>query len=138
MRRVEAQALASPLFEGMAYAIARADQRAIGLPHAEFPHLRPLTVLCDLRKHLELDSLPPTWRLGGKSALMGQLRFEAPSLGLTFRFLKERRRGYPGAHPWLAITMHAGKHGSSRHSSPFLANAPLPPSSWSSGTSNRG
>lgn len=97
--RDEAQTLALPLFEGMSNAIARADQRAEGLPPAEFPHLRPLTVRCDLRKHLELEGLPPTWRLGGNSALMGQLRFEAPLHGLTFRFLKERRRGYPGGTP---------------------------------------
>ncbi len=97
--RNEAQTLALPLFEGMAYAIARAEQRSVGLPHFEFPHLRPLTVRCDLRKHLQLGGLPPTWRLGGNPALMGQLRFEAPNLGLTFRFLKERRRGYPGGTP---------------------------------------
>ncbi|HEY8722168.1 hypothetical protein [Pengzhenrongella sp.] len=95
----QATKLGPRLFEGMSYATADADRRVHGLDHTKYPHLRPLLTRSLLREYLESNGLPTGWRLEGNPALMGQLMLASPENQMIMRFLKERRRAYPGGVP---------------------------------------
>lgn len=88
----EATRLGPRLFEGMSIAIPSAGNRARGLAHSRYPHVRPLLVRSDLREYLEGELLPAGWQVDGNPALMGQLLLVHRAFGLRFRVLKERRK----------------------------------------------
>ncbi len=79
--------------------LASARQRLRGLAHDRNPHLLPLTLRAEFRKFLEGESMPNGWVVGGDSRAMGQLLLQQPDLGMEMRFVKERRRSYPGGIP---------------------------------------
>lgn len=95
----QAQALGPVLHSGMAVSLAAARRRMRGLEHARYPHLLPLTMRAEFREFLELEPIANGWILGGDSRAMGQLLLQQPDLGLEMRFVKERRRAYPGGVP---------------------------------------
>ena len=95
----QARLLGPRLYEGMSVAIQTADTRSRGLPHATYPHLRPLITRIEAREYLRREGLPMPWAVDGNPALMGQLYLTAKDLGLTLRMLKERRRTYPQGVP---------------------------------------
>ena len=92
----EAAALSATLHEAVAAGLALARTSARPFPHKKFPHLLPMNVRCAVRMDLEQRTLPRGWSLAGNSRLMGQLVLHNMDLGLDLRFLKERRRTYPG------------------------------------------
>ncbi|OOL29422.1 hypothetical protein GQ85_26115 [Rhodococcus rhodochrous] len=53
----------------------------------------------ELREYFKQEGMPPQWVLDGDPRAMGQLYFSAPELNLKLRFLKERRKTYPGGVP---------------------------------------
>jgi hypothetical protein len=95
----QAQALGPTLHAGMAVSLAAAGQRMRGLAHDRYPHLLPLTMRAEFREYLEREAVPNGWALGGDSRAMGQLLLQQSELGLEMRFVKERRRSYPGGVP---------------------------------------
>jgi hypothetical protein len=95
----EAAVLSATLHECLALAIADGRTRNKGIPHDRFPFQLPMSVRCSLRLHLEARDLPQGWQVAGEPRQMGQLLLEQPDLGLQWRFLKERRSGYPGGVP---------------------------------------
>lgn len=95
----QASVLAPRMYEGVSSALAAAAVRAKGLEHEEFPHLRPMLARAELRQYLKAEGLPPQWTLDGNPRSMGQLYLSAPDLALRLRFLKERRKSYPGGVP---------------------------------------
>lgn len=90
--------ISAHLDEGMALALAQAEERVGDLVRDGSLHLRPLTVRALLRRHLEGVELR-SWRLGGDPRLMGQLLLDDVESGLGMRVLKERRHTYPGGVP---------------------------------------
>lgn len=94
-----AAALAGTLHDGMAHALSTARRNTVGLPHEEFPHLIPMHLRCSLRVDLRERALPGGWVVSGDSTKMGQLLLANDDLGVDLRFLKERRRTYPGGVP---------------------------------------
>lgn len=96
---VQARALGPLLHSGMAASLEGARARNVGLKHSKYPHLVPSCVRAELREFLESSPVPSGWRIGGNSRRMGQLDLENPDLGMSMRFLKERRRTYPGGVP---------------------------------------
>jgi hypothetical protein len=103
---VQATALGPVLHEGTATSLSGALKRSKGLPHREHPHLRPLLMRAEMRKFLDSRRMPDGWQVGGDSRLMGQLHLVHAEHNLEMRFLKERRRTYPGGVP-LAGKNHA-------------------------------
>lgn len=97
--QAQAQALGPTLHAGMAVSLAAAGQRMRGLAHDRYPHLLPLTMRAEFREYLEREAAPNGWTVGGDSRAMGQLLLQQPGLGLEMRFVKERRRSYPGGVP---------------------------------------
>jgi len=97
--QAQAEALGPTLHAGMAVSLAAAGQRMRGLAHDRYPHLLPLTMRAEFREHLEREGVPNGWALGGDSRAMGQLLLQHSELGLEMRFVKERRRSYPGGVP---------------------------------------
>jgi len=83
----------------MAVSLASAGKRTRGLPYERYPHLLPLTMRAEFREYLERESIPGGWSVGGDSRAMGQLLLQHAELGLEMRFVKERRRSYPGGIP---------------------------------------
>lgn len=100
-RHVVAQAgvLAPRMYEGVSSALAEANSRAKGYRHMKYPHFRPMAARIAFREYLEVEGLPAPWSVDGNPAAMGQLYLSAPELGLKLRFLKERRKTYPGGVP---------------------------------------
>lgn len=96
---VQAQALGPVLHAGVAVALSAARQRMRGLDHGKYPHLLPLTLRAEFREYLGGEALPNNWCIGGDSRAMGQLLLLQPELGMQMRFVKERRRAYPGGVP---------------------------------------
>lgn len=95
----QAQALGPVLHAGMAVSLAAAGQRMRGLAHDRYPHLLPLTMRAEFREYLEREAALNGWAVGGDSRAMGQLLLQHPDLGMEMRFVKERRRSYPGGVP---------------------------------------
>lgn len=95
----QAKALGLPLHAGMATSLAAARKRTTGLAHERHPHLLPLTMRAEFREHLEREAMPNGWQVGGDSRLMGQLLLQNAEMGMEMRFVKERRRSYPGGVP---------------------------------------
>jgi hypothetical protein len=95
----QTQALAPTLHAGMATSLAAARKRTAGVAHDRHPHLLPLTMRAEFRDYLEHEVMPNGWQVGGDSRLMGQLLLTHPELGMEMRFVKERRRSYPGGVP---------------------------------------
>ncbi|MGL4743129.1 MAG: hypothetical protein ACRCXL_01880 [Dermatophilaceae bacterium] len=95
----QAKMLGPVLHAGAATSLAASEMRCRGLGHDMYPHLRPLTMRAEMREHLERDRLPHGWAVGGNPGLMGQLLLNHADLDLEMRFLKERRRAYPGGVP---------------------------------------
>jgi hypothetical protein len=95
----QAQALGPVLHAGMAVSLTRAGQRMPGLAHDRYPHLLPLTTRAEFREFLEREAIPNRWTVGGDSRAMGQLLLQQADLGMEMRFVKERRRSYPGGVP---------------------------------------
>ena len=95
----QAQALGPVLHAGMAVSLAAAGQRMRGLAHDRYPHLLPLTMRAEFREFLEREAISNDWVVGGDSRAMGQLLLQQPDLGMEMRFVKERRRSYPGGVP---------------------------------------
>lgn len=95
----QAQALGPVLHAGIAVSLTAAGQRMRGLAHDRYPHLLPLTMRAEFREVLEREAIPNDWIVGGDSRAMGQLLLQQPDLGMEMRFVKERRRSYPGGVP---------------------------------------
>ncbi|GAB2832635.1 hypothetical protein GCM10027176_41110 [Actinoallomurus bryophytorum] len=53
----------------------------------------------EMRKFLESSRLPGGWQIGGDCRLMGQPHIVHAEHDLEMRFLRERRRAYPGGVP---------------------------------------
>lgn len=96
---VQAQALGAVLHAGVATSLAASLSRNKGLRHEKYPHLMPLTMRAEMREYLESNPLLNGWEVGGDSRKMGQLLLTNTDLDLEMRFLKERRRTYPGGVP---------------------------------------
>lgn len=97
--KVQAQALGPLLHAGVATSLAAALTRNKGLRHEKYPHLLPLTMRAEMREFLEANPAPNGWKVDGEPRLMGQLCLTHPELNMRMRFLKERRRTYPGGVP---------------------------------------
>lgn len=95
----QAQVLGPVLHAGMAVSLTASGGRRRGLSHEKYPHLLPGLLRCELREYLEREGVPTGWEITGDSRKMGQLKLEQPQYGLELRFLKERRRAYPGGVP---------------------------------------
>lgn len=95
----EARNLGPLLHAGAATALAGSHVRAAGLGHAKYPHLVPMLMRSELREYLESNPVPNGWEISGDSRKMGQLLLRHSGLNLEMRFLKERRRTYPGGVP---------------------------------------
>lgn len=95
----EAHALAPRLHEAVAESLGAARRRLQGLDHSTHPALLPLTLRAELRDRLERSGLVNGWDVAGDPRLMEQLLLRHPDSGLVLRFLKERRRTYPGGVP---------------------------------------
>ncbi|QRE81819.1 hypothetical protein F1734_17255 [Rhodococcus ruber] len=95
----QAGILAPSMYEGVSLALEQANSRMEGFPHKKYPHMRPMVTRAALREYLEKEGLPPEWQVAGNPQAMGQLYFSAPELNLKLRFLKERRKTYPGGVP---------------------------------------
>lgn len=96
---VQTEALGPVLYAGAATALTASRKRRRGLAHERYPHLLPLLMRVEMREFLEENPLPNGWVVGGDSTKMGQLLLHQPDLNLQMRFLKERRRTYPGGVP---------------------------------------
>lgn len=96
---LQAEALGSLLHAGVATSLAAAQRRNEGLRHSKYPHLIPLTVRAEMREFLESNPAPNDWKVDGDPRLMGQLSLVHSDLNMEMRFLKERRRTYPGGVP---------------------------------------
>jgi len=96
---VQAEVLGPVLYTGVATSLAAALIRNKGLGHDKYPHLLPLLVRAEMREFLESNPAPNSWTIGGDSRKMGQLLLTQRDLSLEMRFLKERRRTYPGGVP---------------------------------------
>lgn len=92
----EAKRLAPCLHDVVAAGLAKSRSRLGNIEHREHPVLLPLLLRADMRLLLEREVLPDGWELGGDPRLMEQLLFINRDLGLEQRFVKERRRSYPG------------------------------------------
>lgn len=97
--QTQAQVLGPVLHAGMAVSLAASRSRGKGLAPEKYPHLLPGLLRCELREYLEREGVPPGWAITGESRKMGQLKLEHREHGLELRFLKERRRRYPGGVP---------------------------------------
>ena len=95
----EAGVLSSTLTESLATSLAYARDDTRRYPPTKFPHAMPMMLRCAMRLELENVSLPDGWELSGDSRLMGQLMLSNKEHGIDLRFLKERRRTYPGGAP---------------------------------------
>ncbi|MGL5829470.1 MAG: hypothetical protein ACRC0L_07865 [Angustibacter sp.] len=93
------RAIAPTVYEGMAQSLILANRRAEGLSHPKYPHNLPMQARMELREYLEGVELDGGWLLAGNSRLMAELTLELPQENLVMRFLKERRRTYPGGVP---------------------------------------
>lgn len=92
----EAQRLAPHLHEGVAGGLGAARRRLAGLSHQSHPVLLPLVMRAEVRECLQARGLPEGWTITGESRLMEQLLLVHTEYRFTLRFLKERRRSYPG------------------------------------------
>ncbi|MHA7132526.1 hypothetical protein [Oerskovia turbata] len=95
----QAEALGPVLYAGMATSLVTSSTRRAGLSHAKYPHVLPQLLRCEMREHLEKEGVPPGWSVGGDPRKMGQLTLGHEGHNLELRFLKERRRTYPGGVP---------------------------------------
>lgn len=95
----QAGILAPGMYEGVSLALEQANSRMEGFRHKKYPHMRPMVARAALREYLEKEGLPADWQVDGNPQAMGQLYFSAPDLNLKLRFLKERRKTYPGGVP---------------------------------------
>jgi len=95
----QAQVLGPVLHAGMAVSLTASSGRRKGLAHEKYPHVFPGLLRCELREYLEREGVPAGWKITGDSRKMAQLKLEQPEHGLELRFLKERRRTYPGGVP---------------------------------------
>lgn len=95
----QAQQLGPSLHLGVATALAGAIKRTQGLDRGKYPHLLPLTMRAEMREFLETNRLAAGWKVAGDPRLMGQLLLAQDEHRLELRFLKERRRTYPGGVP---------------------------------------
>ncbi len=95
----EATVLSSTLNDALAAALGHAITETARYDLKKFPHLMPMNLRCGMRLELEKVALPTGWEVGGDSRLMGQLLLVNEEHGIDLRFLKERRRSYPGGIP---------------------------------------
>lgn len=107
---IQARVLGPVLHAGMATSLAAARRRVAGLSHDQHPHLLPLIIRAEFREYLERETVPSGWQIGGNSRLMGQLALKHPELGMEMRFLKERRRSYPGGVPTAGSNASRRRH----------------------------
>jgi hypothetical protein len=95
----EAAVLAGTLNDSLATALFHAKAETQRYRPEKFPHAMPMMLRCAMRLELEQADLPHGWALSGDSRLMGQLLLSNEEHGIDLRFLKERRRSYPGGIP---------------------------------------
>lgn len=95
----EAAVLSGTLNDSLAAALSHAKHDTKRYTYERFPFLMPMALRCAMRIELEAAELPTGWRLGGDSRLMGQLLLSNDEHCIDLRFLKERRRSYPGGVP---------------------------------------
>lgn len=79
--------LTPQLDEALAVAISDAEDRAQGMEHALFPHIRPILVRSLLRLKLVEMVLPVGWEMTGNPRQMGQLRLSKHGV-MDLRLLK--------------------------------------------------
>lgn len=92
----EAAVLSGLLNDSLAAALYQAKSETKRYDFATFPFLMPMNLRCAMRLELEQAALPDGWAVGGNPRLMGQLFLSNEEHGIDLRFLKERRRTYPG------------------------------------------
>ena len=97
-RVVSAVNLLTPtIWEAQSVAVASAQVRCDGLPHATYPSLRPMMVRPCFREYLLANHLPAEWKIGGNPTRMIEIYIQ--NEGVRLRYLKERRATYPGGVP---------------------------------------
>ncbi len=87
------------VYNALSYALGQSRKRCVGLPGQKYPHLLPMAVRCDMREFLEEVELPDGWTIEGNPCLMAQLFLKNADERAGLRFLKERRKTYPGGVP---------------------------------------
>ena len=95
----EAETLSPHLHECVAEALGAAQRRLTGLVASKHPALLAMVLRAEVRERLEQRMLPAGWTVGGDSRLMEQLALVHAEHMFELRFLKERRRTYPGGVP---------------------------------------
>jgi hypothetical protein len=100
----EIQALGGLLHTGMSTALGQAEKVLSHLDHSKYPHMRPIHARAEFREQLDASQLPNGWLVTGNPRAMGQTGLVHESSGIRMRFLKERRRNYPGGVPVAGST----------------------------------
>jgi hypothetical protein len=95
----EAEVLSPHLYECVAESLQAARRRLAGLDYSMHPIPLPMVLRAEARERLKQRVLPSGWEVAGESRLMEQLQLEHPGHLFELRFLKERRRAYPGGVP---------------------------------------
>lgn len=83
--------------EGVSHGLNFADRAMQNADRQTFPFYHPLSLRVGFRLFFDSFALPEGWELGGDPARMGQTLLV--SSDYQIRFLKERRRTYPGGAP---------------------------------------
>lgn len=95
----EAETLSPLLHECVAESLAASRRMVAGFDYSEHPVLLPMVLRAEVRERLKNRALPVGWGIGGDSRLMEQLKLTHAKHKFELRFLKERRRTYPGGIP---------------------------------------
>lgn len=85
------------VMEAVSRGHAFADWATQGKSRKKYPFLHPINLRVGFRDFLDSVTLPDGWQVGGNSTLMGQTLLVSDDFQI--RFLKERRRTYPGGTP---------------------------------------
>ncbi|WP_336639314.1 hypothetical protein [Micrococcus luteus] len=99
---IEAQLkrVSTSLFEGVSAGIELADRIMSQIPNSsQYAFYRTHTVRIGAREHWSTHGIGQGWYLSGNANLQAQTILINPDQGLSLRFLRERRRSYPGGVP---------------------------------------
>lgn len=89
-----------PIYEGVAAGVEMADRVMRIVPHPDnYAFFRSSATRIGAREHWIDQGLGPGWGVAGNPALQAQTLLVNPEAGIEMRFLRERRRSYPGGVP---------------------------------------
>ncbi|UBH24919.1 hypothetical protein KW076_01590 [Micrococcus porci] len=92
--------VATPIFEGVAAGVEMADRIMRTVPNRDnYPAFRSMATRIGAREHWINQGLGPGWHIAGNPAMQAQTLLVNPAAGIEMRFLRERRRSYPGGVP---------------------------------------